>query len=399
MPAIGWTKKDGALTYGAALFAQGGMGTEYSATSFLSAGSGLPLRSELGVGRLIAPLAFDMNDKLTIGGSLDFVWAMMDLQMAMNSQQFFDMAGAPASMGGIGAGHTYGEVTGSMMAAFNGAVGVGFLNNGFGAGAGAGTGPLNWGYFNFSDNNDYTGKTKATGFAGKIGFTYKATPALTIGGTYHSKTSLGDMKGDASVSFNVNADTGMASGVAPSGTYASMTIPVSGKISVVDFQWPETIGLGLAYQANEKLLVALDYKRINWADVMKNFKLSFTADSAQANPLAMGFAGTVLDATMYQNWKDQDVIQFGISYKVSEPLTLRAGVNVANNPIPDTFMNPLFPAIEKSHYTVGVGYAMSKASDVNMSIQHAPSVSQTNGQGVTTDHSQTSWQLMYSKRF
>jgi long-chain fatty acid transport protein len=178
-----------------------------------------------------------------------------------------------------------------------------------------------------------------------------------------------------------------------------MTIPVSGKISVVDFQWPETIGLGLAYQANDKLMVAVDYKRINWADVMKNFKMSFTADSAQANPLAAGFAGTVLDATMYQNWEDQDVLQVGMSYKVSEPLTLRAGVNVANNPIPDTFMNPLFPAIEKSHYTAGVGYALTKASDLNFSLQHAPKVSQTNGQGVTVEHSQTSWQFMYSKRF
>jgi long-chain fatty acid transport protein len=35
MPAIGWTKKDGALTYGVAMFAQGGMGTEYAGDTFM----------------------------------------------------------------------------------------------------------------------------------------------------------------------------------------------------------------------------------------------------------------------------------------------------------------------------------------------------------------------------
>jgi len=393
MPAVGWARKNGATTYGVALFAQGGMGTEYEASSFMAAGSGLPVRSELGVGRLIAPLAYEVSPKLSIGGSLDFVWSMMDLQMAMNSNQFMDMAGAPAGFGGMpgcATGNCFGQVAGSMMTAFNGAVGSGFLNP---------AGPLNWGYFNFSDSNDYTGKTKATGFAGKIGFTYKATPALTIGGTYHSKTSLGDMEGDASVSFNVNADTGMAGGGPASGTYAAMTIPVTGKIAVVDFEWPETIGFGLAYQANEKLMVALDYKRINWADVMKNFKMSFTADAAQGNPLAAGFSGTLLDATMYQNWDDQDVFMIGFAYKATDAMTLRFGANLSNNPIPGQYMNPLFPAIEKNHYTAGVGYVLNKDSDINFSLQHAPEVSQTNGQGVTVDHSQTSWQLMYSKRF
>ena len=32
MPAAGWVKKQGALTYGIGVFAQGGMGTEYTAT-------------------------------------------------------------------------------------------------------------------------------------------------------------------------------------------------------------------------------------------------------------------------------------------------------------------------------------------------------------------------------
>src|SRR5674476_366004 len=40
MPAMGYAKKSGQLTYGAGLFSQGGMGTEYDANSFMAAGSG-----------------------------------------------------------------------------------------------------------------------------------------------------------------------------------------------------------------------------------------------------------------------------------------------------------------------------------------------------------------------
>ena len=270
-------------------------------------------------------------------------------------------------------------------------------------------GDVNWGYFNFSDGSDYTGKSKATGFAGKIGFTYKLNPKLTFGAVYHSKTSLSDMKGNAVVSFNANFANDYLDdqtfNASAAGT-TTLTVPVKGKISVVDFQWPETIGLGLAYEANDRLLVAFDYKRINWADVMKSFKMSFVAAPAPAQVgLAQGFGGDALDATMYQNWDDQDVFILGLSYKATDALTLRAGVNIANNPIPSALLNPLFPAIEKTHYTLGFGYAFDKSSDVNFALSYAPEVSQTipnwlgSGTAVSVDHSQTSWQLMYSKRF
>jgi long-chain fatty acid transport protein len=157
--------------------------------------------------------------------------------------------------------------------------------------------------------------------------------------------------------------------------------------------------VGVAYQATDKLMIVADYKWINWADVMKNFKLTFTADAAQANPLAAGFAGTVLDATLFQNWKDQNVIEIGAGYKFTPEFTGRVGLNIANNPVPDQFMNPLFPAIEKNHVTVGAGYMISKASSVDASFTYAPEVKSTNGQQVTVTHSQTNAQVMYSYRF
>lgn len=343
MPAVGWTRKNNGLTYGAAMFAQGGMGTEFAMGM-----DGLPERSELGVGRLILPLAYNVNPDLVVGGSLDYVWAMLDLRMAM---PLASMAGliTPTGMG-----------NGTLMGALGGMMGAGYDNA----------------RLDFSDGSDYTGKAKGTGFAGKLGFTYKATPTVTIGGTYHSKTSLGDLETGTTGATMVVTDT------------VNPTQIVPGKITVVDFQWPETYGIGIAVQATPSLMIAADVKHIGWKDVMKNFTMTYSA------------MGDSITFALPQNWDDQTVFQIGGAYKMNDKLTLRAGANLADNPIPSATLHYLFPAIVKEHYTLGLGYAVDKSSDVNFSLQHAPEVKQTNSTfGYTVTHSQTSWQLMYSKRF
>jgi long-chain fatty acid transport protein len=336
MPAAGWTRKNGNLTYGVGMFAQGGMGTEYAMGM-----DGLPERSELGVGRLIAPLAFNVNPNLTIGGSVDFVWAMLDLRMAMPFSNMAALITVPPT----------------------GALG----------GALSSLAPTDNVRLDFSDGSDFTGKAKGYGLAGKIGFAYKINPMFTIGGSYHSKTNLGDLEtGSSGAAFVVNG--------------GAMSVP--GKITVRDFQWPETYGLGLAVQATPELMVALDYKRINWKDVMKNFTMTYSA------------MGDSVTFALPQNWEDQDVFQLGLSYKATDALTLRAGASFSDNPIPDATMHYLFPAIEENHYTVGLGYAINDTSEVNFSLQHAPEVKQTNSMfGYTVTHEQTSFQLMYSKHF
>jgi long-chain fatty acid transport protein len=381
MPAFGWVKKSGQFSYGAGVFSQGGMGTEYAADSFLALGSGDKVMSQVGFGRVLFPLAYEVNKDLVIGGSLDFVWASMDLKMALPGSEFLAMAGGTSQ---------FGSASGSMLTAFNGFVVGGVLNP---------TDPVNWGRFDFADDSNFSGKAKSTGFAGKIGGVYKISDVLAVGAAYHSKTSMGDMEATgATVSFNANVDTGIAGGGPPSGVYAPATIPLTGKIKVKDFQWPQMIGVGMAYQATDKLMLVFDYKWINWKDVLKDFKMTFTADSTQAG-LAQGFAGTQLDATLFQNWKDQNVFMLGAGYKVTDEFTMRVGANIANNPVPDFYNNPLFPAIIKNHYMIGAGYMFSKASSVDASFTYAPEVKVTNGQGVTVTHYQANAQVMYSYRF
>lgn len=363
MPAAGYVRKTGNFTYGIGVYSQGGMGTEYDSGSFLALGTGQNVRSEVGVGRVIFPLAYNVNDNLTIGGSVDWVWATMDIKMAATAADFGAMAtGMSAGMGAMMAGPLSTATTFRL---------------------------------DFSDNNDFSGKAFGSGFAGKLGLTYKVSPNLTVGAVYHSKTSLGDMETDSNGASFSAYNNGTAMGAA-----------VTGKITIHNFQWPETYGFGMAYQVNDKLMIAADYKRIGWAKVMKDFKMTYST----AN-LGTGQTESA-DFKISQNWDDQNVFMIGAAYKMSDALTLRVGGNFANNPVPDNRVHPLFPAIIKDHYTVGAGYLITKQSSLDFSFTYAPKVSVTGTQatgaagsgvggnnGVNITHSQTNWQLQYGYRF
>lgn len=165
----------------------------------------------------------------------------------------------------------------------------------------------------------------------------------------------------------------------------------TGTIKVRDFQWPETYAVGVAWNASKEIMVAADVKRIDWKGDMKDFKMTYDGSVA-------GSPATI-DIAMPQNWKVQTVLQLGLAYKMDEALTLRAGANLSRNPIPDTYMNPLFPAIIENHYTVGAGYVFSPRSSMDVSFTYAPEVSSTNADGITVSHYQTNGQVMFSHRF
>jgi long-chain fatty acid transport protein len=333
MPAMGWARKQGDLTYGVGMFAQGGMGTEYGRASMFSMGTGQEVRSELGVGRVIFPLAYEVTPDLAVGASLDFVWAMLDLGMVATQAQVLGMSGV-----NIGAG--------------------------------------NVAHIAFSDSNDFTGKAKGTGWAGKLGLTYKLSPVLTFGAAYHSKTDLGDLE---------TSDTGATMTIF-NGLGAQLGAPTVGKMRVIDFQWPETYAAGLAWQVTPKWMIAGDIRRLKWSDAMQNFRMSFSG-------MAM---------TMPQQWRDQDVYALGVQYRTNDRLGLRVGYNYGRNPVPSDYLHPLFPAIVERHYTAGFDYRLNDSGCIAFAVSYAPKVTDTNtltAPGTTVSHSQLSLMVGYNHQF
>lgn len=304
MPSISYIRKSGNITYGLGMLAQGGMGTEYGDNAF---GTGLPMRSEVGFGRLMFPLAYNVNSNLTVAGQVDYVWASMDVQMS----------------------------------------------------------PDGVNYVSFSDNNDFTGEASGNGWAFKLGAHYKVSDTFSVGATYHSKTDISDLEGSGTFNF----------------------MPANFK--VIDFQWPETYGVGVAWQASPSWMLAADIKHLGWKKSMKDFRLAVNG----------------MEMSLPQNWKNQTVYMLGAQYMVKPGLALRFGINYADNPIPDETLNPLFPATVKTHYTLGVGWNIGGGHSMAGSIAIAPKVTTTNpnmfgpGMAGTVTHSQTTLRVNYNYAF
>jgi len=138
---------------------------------------------------------------------------------------------------------------------------------------------------------------------------------------------------------------------------------------VNDFEWPATFAAGIALHPSDRLMVAADVKFVDWSTVMDKFSTTFIADDEASNG---DYAGQTLDMSMKQDWKDQTVYSVGVEYKASDNLALRGGASFSNNPVPDTYLHPLFPAIIKNHYTCGFGYRLSESTRMGMAYSWAP---------------------------
>ena len=393
MPAFGFFVRKENYGFGIGLFSQGGMGTEYGADSWLSDPSmgantalteGLVNRSEVGVGRVLVPFTYDIDEQWSVGASFDFVWAGMDLQMALSEAQFQNLANPMAQ--------TLGTASGTLVDAF------GQLYEPFG---GTGIATLHHAYFDFSNESSLTGEAKGYGVAGKIGVVYKANERVTLGATFHSPTFLGDLETEnAELSMAVNADPTIFG--LPAGDNIDAEIPLSGTVTVKDFQWPWVLGGGIAVEPHEQVLLALDVKYVAWSSVMEDFSMTFTADEVPENG---NFGGLSMDATLLQEWEDQIVLSLGGAYKPVEELTLRGGFNYGKNPVPDNLLNALFPAIVETHLTLGAGYDFDESMGLNGSLTYGFEKSQENpGNGSTippveSTHSQLNWMLMFSYGF
>lgn len=370
MPSLSYMRRDGAITWGAAVLSQGGMGAEYAAgSSIFSYGrayslaqvplSGLTNRSEVGVGRVMFPVGWQVSKDTNIGITADFVWASMDLQMDLDGDHFARfMSGNGGTVGGSMFDTMHGMMVGSTPQITD----------------------INYARVDFSNGSPWIGSAVGYGTGFKIGITQQLGKSVTVGGSFHSQTALSDLKStNASMSFSTNL--------------GAQT--VTGQVKVKDFEWPATWAFGIALTPNDRWLVAADVKRIDWSSVMDRFSMQFTADKTTANS---GYAGTTLDMTMTQNWEDQTVWSFGAQYKATRKLALRGGASFSNNPVPNRYLNPLFPAIIENHYTCGFGYQLNDVSNVAAAFAWAPKVTETNGDGMEISHSQMNWSLNYTRK-
>ncbi len=220
------------------------------------------------------------------------------------------------------------------------------------------------------------------GFSGRFGLQYKVCPTITLGAVYTSEATLDLKDGNAAINF----------GEAQGGI-------VDYEAIMNDFAWPQEAEFGLAFEPNDKWLIAADAKWINWESTMATVELEVSnpPEGMPATPFPDGQGGYTNTMGFPMNWENQIVYAIGIEYKINEMNSIRTGFNMGNNPVPDEYLSPLFPAIVENHVTLGYGIDLGNLN-FDLAYELGLEATQTNnnsnpmenpfGQGITVDHSQ-----------
>ena len=215
-----------------------------------------------------------------------------------------------------------------------------------------------WGIDNF-DNAGFSsapgsvsgkGRDDAWGFGLSLGWQGQLTDRISIGVVYNSEIDMDefdDYKG-------LLAEQG-------------------------DLDVPENYGIGLAFQATDKLLLGFDVQQINYSKV-DSIGNTLNSSNCAGNPATGGCMSMMTPGSQLGDnngsgfgWDDMTVYKLGAEYQWNKELTLRAGYSQSDSPIDkdQTFFNILAPAVIEEHATIGMTYVLPQGSEISMFYMHA----------------------------
>jgi long-chain fatty acid transport protein len=351
-PELAFTHRNGELTLGVGAFAQGGLGTEYGNSSFLSRAAGglntgLENSSRLLVLNIPFVASYQVNDKLTVGGSIDAMWQGLNLNLLLGAGQVGSLIGS-------------GRVQGSLLPVLGG------LPDMRGA------------HFSMTKNEPLASGVESWGFGGRLGMTYKVSNETMFGLDYAMESQMKDMEGRATLT----AIDGIAG-----------QILLQGAIKLRNFQMPAKLDLGLSHRFNDQWMMAVDVSQVFWEHAMKDISVGFVTDSGQT-----------LDIQLPQNYKDQTILAFGVAYQTGN-WTLRSGARLATQALRSETLLAVIPATPRKHISAGFSYAFSKDDSVDFAYSHAFEESMGNASlpntadPIQTTHSQNNATIGYMHRF
>ena len=134
------------------------------------------------------------------------------------------------------------------------------------------------------------------------------------------------------------------------------------------FDIPATVQAGVAIDLRPGLTMMLDYKRI-W----------FNSIASVGNPTTNLELFNQFGADNGAGFgvKDVDVIKFGLEWRQSERLTLRAGYSYNTAPIGsrDADLNIMTLGVVQHHITAGLKYQLTPNIDLELAAMYAPHAS------------------------
>jgi long-chain fatty acid transport protein len=128
------------------------------------------------------------------------------------------------------------------------------------------------------------------------------------------------------------------------------------------FDIPASVQAGLAYDVTRNITLLADYRHIWFGSIA-------SIANPSTNPPPFG-----ADNGPGFGWNDVDVVKFGVEWRSSPDLTLRAGYSYATGAIDsrDVELNILAPAVVHHHITGGFEYRLGQAWSVEFAGLYAP---------------------------
>lgn len=195
-----------------------------------------------------------------------------------------------------------------------------------------------------SDN----GKDSAWGFGFQLGGIWDVNPQLTLGASYRSKMHMDK--------FDRYSDLFAQGG---------------------DFDLPPVATIGAAFRATDQLTFALDLQQIWYSEIDA---IANKNELVQRCNLQGNFAGYDSRYCLGgsrgagSGWDDMTIIKLGVQYDLNAKLTMRAGYSHGDNPIQgsEVAFNTLAPAVVEDHWTLGGTYRLRDNYELTFWGMYAP---------------------------
>lgn len=354
------------LTYGFGIFTQGGMGADFDLKHQLYVDANgnyikQPYHSKFAVMQGGGSIAYKLSKEFSVGLTANLVYGQVEFQMPMamppslmkgiipeSNMSFGDLFAATPQTGGLG----YNEVVASA---------------------------------NLQ-------KLTSIGFNGKLALAYKPNDQFSFGINYTLPVNLTYKNGKAKMDMSYQMNNAMGRVMAgimqqypgttqaqaqqmAMGMFTQMGIDLTKGVAdeynaQAKFGLPQSVSAGLFFAPVKKVRLALDAEWINWAKAFKQMDISLTGGTNDNISKMMGTSGSISMA-FPMKWKNTIVIRTGAELDVAKAVILRGGYVYGSNPVPNTTIFPVFPAIVEHHLTLGCSIKMSKALVLNAAYEHA----------------------------
>jgi len=192
------------------------------------------------------------------------------------------------------------------------------------------------------------GDTHVLGY--KAGLTFQPTEAFTLGLSYHGATKP---KVEGTVTYRYPTDVPVASQPYFNAVVNGAHLVDGGATAEVEL--PDTLSLGLAWDVTPTLALALEASRTGWSS-FKELRVAF--DSGQA------------DSVTHENWRDTWYCALGATWKLSEALSLRAGVATDQGAVKEVNRTPRIPDGDRTWFSTGLGYRLSDRLTFDVAYTH-----------------------------